>query len=341
MLTKTIYGLDHPKADEQSSTIALGAYLDILQSIERHAVEIEEQATSKLRRGIRALQDELSSNRPASIESTPSAVDTLLGSFHDATLERYKQREADLRAILVILGSATESLAAQGERQNLELKGLTEQLYSACRLQDLGEIRRALTKQVHELRVATETMQQEQQRSVSALQAQLAQFQARLQYAEKLAATDELTGVLNRREGQAQLTERLANGNPFCLMLLDLDQFKAINDRYGHHAGDQVLRIFAKKLANLVRPCDIVCRWGGDEFAVVLEVPLETAHKRAAQICSKLGGRYTVVMLGKEVPVQVSVSIGVAEYQCGDDIVSVFARADEGLYRHKKTPQSV
>ncbi len=335
-MSKTIYELNLGNNGKPLHPPALGAYLSLLQSIERHAIEINQDATRSLQLGLRSLYRELAADaRPTTIESSESIVDSLLKTHGDATLAAHSQREGDVREILSVLGSVAESLTLHGERQNSRLKGMTEDLRGASRLHDLSEIRRALNILMQELRVTKESMWEENQRSVLQLQAQQTRFQERLDRAEKLAATDQLTGLLNRREGEARLSDRIAGKKPFCLMILDLDQFKTINDRNGHNAGDHVLRIFAKNLSKLLRPTDAISRWGGDEFVVLMDIPLQAATERAAQIRSKTSGRYIVMMLGREVPLQVSASIGIAEYRSGDDAEHLFARADQDLYKQK------
>ncbi len=256
-------------------------------------------------------------------------------------MAHYKAKESDLREILSILASAAETLGSQSENYDSRLKGFTQQVQLVSRGQDLGDIRRALTKQVYDLRVAAETMWKENQSSVAHLQNQLNHFQQRLERAEALASSDELTGLLNRREGEARLAAKVEAKLPFCLMVLDLDRFKAINDQNGHSAGDQVLRIFARRLSKLVRPTDVVCRWGGDEFLVLMDCPMSAVLKRSPQFRSELNGRYPVVLIGREFHLQVSASMGVAEYCEGDDAEHLFARADEDLYRQKKLPSQI
>lgn len=335
MSFKSIYGLDRARNHEPA--LELGAYLYAISSIGRHAVEIDQDAAAKLRLGLGSLHQELESDgRPAAVEASQSTLDGLLGTWRDATLARHTQQEGDVREILAVLENAAKSLTQQGEQQNSRLKEFTKKLHAASRLHDLSEVRRLLTEHARELQSVTLSMWQESKRSASHLEEQLAQFQERLDRAERLASTDELTGALNRREGEARLAAKIAKGHRFCLMILDLDRFKAINDQHGHSAGDQVLRIFARKLLGLAPRGDVVCRWGGDEFVVLTDMPLAAADESAAKMQTEVSGRYTVIIAGREVSLQVGVSIGVAEYSDADGAEQLFARADEDLYRQKK-----
>ncbi|WP_271411156.1 sensor domain-containing diguanylate cyclase [Pseudomonas sp. Q1-7] len=154
-----------------------------------------------------------------------------------------------------------------------------------------------------------------------------------------LATTDSLTGLPNRRgfellAGQA-LQEARRDRKPLAALLLDLDHFKMLNDTYGHQAGDQVLQGFAQNLRDGLRQSDIICRWGGEEFIVLLK---DTGHATAHQLAEKVRGdvaaqRYPF----KGVNLQVSTSIGLAEMHPDDSLDSLIGRADRGLYRAKQS----
>jgi diguanylate cyclase (GGDEF)-like protein len=118
-------------------------------------------------------------------------------------------------------------------------------------------------------------------------------------------------------------------------MLFDLDRFKTVNDRYGHGAGDQLLRAFARRLRDQFRAEDLVCRWGGDEFLVILPCRIADAAARARQIADHLGGRYSVKCAGRELIVDVRASAGAAECEPGEIAEELFARADALLYECK------
>ncbi|MEP7047659.1 MAG: GGDEF domain-containing protein, partial [Ilumatobacteraceae bacterium] len=88
--------------------------------------------------------------------------------------------------------------------------------------------------------------------------------------AQLQANTDSLTGLLNRRSAEDQLSRRLAGGEPFAIVMADLDHFKLLNDTYGHEAGDRALRLFADTVRRALRTEDIFARWGGEEFVIAL-----------------------------------------------------------------------
>ncbi len=156
---------------------------------------------------------------------------------------------------------------------------------------------------------------------------------------EHMAATDPLTGVANRREFiervGAEIARAKRNGAPFSLLALDLDHFKAINDAFGHQAGDQVLQRFVKKCLDAIRPYDGVARVGGEEFMVLLpQVALDKALLIGERLRAAIAGAPFDMDTGK--PVELTVSIGISEFgRDGQTIDAILRKADERLYRAK------
>ena len=154
------------------------------------------------------------------------------------------------------------------------------------------------------------------------------------------AVTDPLTGLHNRRYMTSQLDALVAravrDGRPVATLLLDIDHFKKINDSFGHDAGDEVLREFAVRLASNVRAVDLPCRFGGEEFVVVMpETALEDAERIAERIRMHVSGAPFRIAGGREV-LTVTISIGVAAtLGPGDTPELLLKRSDEALYEAK------
>ncbi|UZK67222.1 GGDEF domain-containing protein [Sphingomonas sp. M1-B02] len=155
----------------------------------------------------------------------------------------------------------------------------------------------------------------------------------------RLAATiDELTGLLNRRAFLAALDTEIArvsrSGAPLAIALVDLDYFKKVNDNFGHHAGDQVLRRFAEIAREKMRAADMLGRIGGEEFAVLMpdtdKVESGIAGERLREGIAR---RHIVLETGVLVPI--TVSVGVAHYIPGETRDQLIIRADEALYEAK------
>ncbi|MGI8731814.1 MAG: GGDEF domain-containing protein [Pyrinomonadaceae bacterium] len=164
----------------------------------------------------------------------------------------------------------------------------------------------------------------------------LLDFKAYLDTCEEQASTDHLTGLSNRRRFERQLEAEVArtarHGRPFSLVLIDLDQFKQVNDTHGHEAGDQAIKRLARVLQEGTRGIDMAARVGGEEFAVILT---ETSLEGAMEVAERL----RLTLKANEMPPigQIGASFGVAECpsqgQTGKDL---FASADMALYEAKR-----
>jgi two-component system, cell cycle response regulator len=155
-----------------------------------------------------------------------------------------------------------------------------------------------------------------------------------LDHSLELAVIDQLTGLYNRRYMTAQLTALMSRrgAQPMSALLLDIDHFKKINDGYGHDVGDEVLREFAVRLANNVRAVDLACRFGGEEFVVLMpDTDMADAHHIAERIRRDVAGSPFRARGGKEL-LRVTISIGVAVAGPDDGADSLLKRADEAVY---------
>ncbi len=173
---------------------------------------------------------------------------------------------------------------------------------------------------------------------VEVAQVQIHQLETELEQTSQLIHTDPLTGVLNRRgldaafERESNRAQRLHQ--PLSLAMLDLDYFKRINDTYGHDLGDEILRHLTQLLIRDLRPSDVVARFGGEEFIVLLP-DADTPHAlqaiaRVQQDLARTPVRH------KDAPIAVTFSAGVSLWQPGERLAAVIDRADGALYRAKK-----
>lgn len=148
----------------------------------------------------------------------------------------------------------------------------------------------------------------------------------------ELSWLDSLTGVYNRRRLDVLMGEMLPSSTPHSLVMVDLDHFKAVNDRYGHPEGDKVIQACAKTIRESVRAQDVVCRWGGEEFVIFLpDTTMEIAGEIAERIRKQMASKRFIGNL------TVTCSIGVSQTIPGEGGASVFARVDALLYEAKRS----
>jgi diguanylate cyclase (GGDEF)-like protein len=170
---------------------------------------------------------------------------------------------------------------------------------------------------------------------------ELARLQADL---TRLAATDPLTGLRNRRsfavEFERETSRSARSGVGFSVALFDLDRFKGVNDRYGHLAGDEVLRAFARVIDDCVRNQDLPARYGGEEFVVLLAGAAREAGREIAERIRRALESSTIFAAGAEI--HVTASAGVAAYgEDGKDFDSLLHAADTALYAAKAAGRNI
>ena len=171
---------------------------------------------------------------------------------------------------------------------------------------------------------------------ILALQRQMSEQRRKL---EELASLDGLTGVLNRRALETRLDEAFSlarrRNHPISVAMLDLDRFKAVNDTYGHQAGDVVLQETARRIKDVTRDYDSVGRFGGEEFLVVLiDAAQDAAHTIAERIRRRIGEE-PVCFEGRPIPVTTSIGVASSHHH-QQSVQSLVALADASLYEAKR-----
>jgi len=209
-------------------------------------------------------------------------------------------------------------------------------------------IRRGLT--AVESRVAKHLRDEEQRQSeaetgsramaerLQRLETETGRLRERVHQARAEAVRDRLTGLHNRLAYEERIAQEFVHWKRYCaplaLLVLDVDRFKTLNDRFGHVAGDRALRALADRLVESVRQADFIARYGGEEFVVLMP---QTDRAAAGTVAEKL--RCAVEQCTfqyRDHPVSVTVSCGYTDFRDGDTPEVVFERADQALYRAKR-----
>jgi two-component system cell cycle response regulator len=162
-----------------------------------------------------------------------------------------------------------------------------------------------------------------------------------VQMSIEMAITDSLTSLFNRRYMEthfaALVEQAAARGKPIAVLILDIDYFKAVNDSHGHDAGDDVLREFSLRIRKAIRNIDLACRYGGEEFVIVMpETDMAVATMVAERIRRRIATEPFAIQQGTR-NLEVTISIGIAAIGApGDTAAAILKRADQALYRAKR-----
>lgn len=177
------------------------------------------------------------------------------------------------------------------------------------------------------------------ERKFRRLKDQVDQVQEELKKQVKQSITDPLTGLLNRRAISNEFSDHQSPFNcedhTHSIAIVDIDDFKAINDSFDHRVGDEVLRGLAALMREQCREEDICCRWGGEEFVIAL---LDTDQVQALEAMQRLRIAVEKHNFGTEARlVKITVTIGISEFSCQDSIIEVIESADAAMYKAKKS----
>lgn len=251
--------------------------------------------------------------------------------------ERVKNAGDKIAETIKTVGASVVSVKNATSSYNDALAGVTEQL--ADESLDIEQARAAIGDVVtntQNMMAQNARLEEELSKSTEVMR----ELQRDLEMVKKEALTDGLTNLSNRKSFDAEIVrikkEYEETGEPFCLIMMDIDHFKSFNDNYGHQVGDQVLRLVAKTLFDGVKGRDVVARYGGEEFAILLpETDLQGAikvgdHLRKAVASKEIVNRHSGEKLGR-----ITLSGGAAECAKGESIEELIGRADSALYSAK------
>lgn len=282
----------------------------------------------------RVMGDLISARQPFSPQLLDDLRDRLLGSGRlESALDALG---ADITGAVASVLSRLETAERDTVAYGRALSAASGELGDAKSPDGLQKLVGGLLSATRSMEARTKNLESELQRSSK----EVHDLRAKLDDVRKESLTDPLTGVANRKAFDADLADAIKQaretGEPMCLLMVDIDHFKAFNDTWGHQTGDQVLKLVAGCMSENVKGRDTAARFGGEEFAVVLRnTGLADAVKLANQIRlfverKKLVKKSTGDILGR-----ISISIGVAQLGVTDTDITLIQRADACLYGAK------
>ncbi|MBF0516042.1 MAG: diguanylate cyclase [Nitrospirae bacterium] len=254
-----------------------------------------------------------------------------------------KEREDEFKNIIELL---TKGLAAINEENiefNRTIYDKSVAIGNITLLDDIKKIKDSIKSEVEHMQVVIKEKQASGDKRIEILTKELNALKCDLEQAQTASMTDGLTGAYNRLAMDCYLRKlvdkSIVSGAPFALLMIDVDNFKKINDYYGHQIGDSVLIALISQCKELIRKEDFLARYGGEEFTLILpNASLKNAVKKATEICKAV--ELSCYLLGEknnDEKLYFTVSIGVSTFQKGDTVKSITGRADKALYQAKKT----
>lgn len=327
---------DTPKDDVSGLEPLLGAYRATLGYFGEAGMEVCPACGKELKRGLTRI-DAAIGDRPSAqrIAGTGKALRDLLQEWGKNAAQHYQQKAGEVKDLLLVMARTAESLGHKDECYAQLLDSLTLKLESIASLDDVSRIRATVEESARDLKQSVARMSAENKVVIDHLRAEVATYQTKLEKAEYIASCDSLTGVGSRFWIENRIQERLDTGSRFTIMMIDVDDFRRVNDEHGNMVGDQLLKEFARELRSCCRFADLVARWSGDRFIVVLDTTGVEAATQAARLRTWISRPYHVPGRTGYVNIRVDASIGLAE--CGEEdcLHDLLERADEQLAAHR------
>ena len=272
-----------------------------------------------------------------SLTETEKQIEQELEQWGGRAEEYFKSKANEIKELLIVLARTAESMGERDQRYAGHFSDFTSQLKNIANLEDITQVRSTLVRRAGELKTYVDQMAQDSRKSVEQLRTEVTAYETRLKAVEQLAQQDPLTGLANRRSVQERMEWLIGHQQIFCLVMVDLNGFKQINDTHGHVAGDNLLRQFAHELRSNTRSSDLVGRWGGDEFVIILDCDYNRAAIQIERMQKWVFGEYTILSKKSsgEQKIRVDASLGVAQWGPDETVQQVIERADMIMYEAK------
>jgi diguanylate cyclase len=329
---------------QEKSDVFLRSIEAMLHFLKSFALDLTEIRSDHFKKMVDGLAQQYASHeKPKRIELDFERQKEKILSFIEHQHNYIAEREKELRDIIDLLTKAMASLDVENREFYHRVYDQSEKMEQITLLDDIKKIRSALQFEVTQMREIVDLKKDQDRRQVQLLASQVDSLRQELEKTKTKSMTDGLTGAYNRQAFDDTLKDLMVRSrvmnSDLSLLMLDLDDFKKINDTYGHLIGDRVLVAFSQKCRKSIRGDDVLARYGGEEFAIILPgASLKNALKKGRQICDAIAAaRYATDSDTDEDYLSVTVSIGVTACKRDDTAETLISRADKALYKAKQS----
>ncbi len=262
-------------------------------------------------------------------------------AYIDREKEYFQDKDAEFKNIIELLISGMTDLNKENKAFNVRLYDKNVTLEEITQLNDIRQIKEGVRQEVAEMKQHIREKQEQDSKHMDELTRNVAVLKVDLEKARHDSLTDGLTGALNRLAFDTTMGQMVSRSEivwkPFAVLMLDVDDFKLVNDQYGHAVGDRVLLALVEMGKSVIRKDDLVARYGGEEFVIILpETSFKQAMKKAQLLCRSIAKTdYQIDDARPNDKLSFTVSIGVSTLRKDDTVESLVDRADKAMYQAK------
>ncbi len=254
-----------------------------------------------------------------------------------------RQKESEFKNIIELLRNGMASLIGDTQNFNNRIYDQNVRMEAINQLDDIRKIKESLKTELSEMKQVIREKQASDSKRIDSLSKEVTVLRSSLEQVKDAALTDAMTGAYNRKTFDTRMKWVVKRSgivwSPTSLMMCDLDNFKQINDTYGHIVGDHVLKCFVQECKAMFRSDDFIARYGGEEFAILLPgISIRKSLSRAQSFCRLLSLKQFMADAHRpDERICFTVSIGVSELRRDDTPEAFIDRADKALYKAKRT----
>jgi len=315
------------------------AFLNLLSVIPKAALPANADLSAQSKENLDEVGEPLKGEpRVPEIDAAGAAAIKQVDEICKSNKVAIEERDAALKETVETVAWAINSFRSHGERHKSNLTRLADGFETLSKVEEIGEMRRRLRESVMSLRETVEQMRQENEESVKRLETQVTAFQERVEQARKETAVDRLTGLGSRREAEKYLQKSGKREGLICIVLFDIEGFKAINQAYGTMFGDKLLRAVTHALRERFPGDGNLFRWGADEFLAITEGSQKARLDQARGICESFAqSSYVTSDGGTKQKVSANLAFGVALAVRGESTDDWYRRARENLELNRRS----